>query len=117
MWSASYHYFNILQNILKCVLAGAFCMICLGIHDSYRFSNNHPWRKWFDIVIVTAVGTLLFFPIFLICLMIRFTLLPLLVLRSFDHSQNKSHAFYDKLFTFLTDSSSISEMHEKLLIS
>eukprot|EP01084_Bolivina_argentea_P265893 450843_1 len=117
MWSSSYYYFTILRQILQCVFIGGMCAICLGLSDSYRYASNQPWRKWFEIFFIAVIFSLIFFPIALICLMIRFTLLPLLVLRVFDHSQNKSFQFYNTLFSFLTDSSSLSQIHNKLLIS
>merc|ERR1711971_1138772 len=48
---------------------------------------------------------------------VRFTFLPLLVLRVFDHSLNKSFRFYHRLFAFLTDSPNVAQIHQKLLIA
>eukprot|EP01083_Nonionella_stella_P283467 964925_1 len=117
MWSASYYYFMILQSIFKCLALAATCAVCAAVSYSYESYGNHPWRQWGEIVMVSGIVTLVFFPIALLCLMVRFTLLPLLVLRAFDHSQNKSFLYYNTIFSFLTESSSIGEMHEKLLLS
>jgi len=117
MWKASYYYFCILQFVFKCFCCGMCGLILLITAEAYQRSANHPWREFYMVPLIAVAYSLLAFPALLVTLMVRFTLLPLLVLRVFDHSQNRSWAFYNKLFSFLTNSKSIGEMHEKLRVS
>eukprot|EP01083_Nonionella_stella_P082936 229124_1 len=117
MWYVGYYYFDMLYYIYMALLWMAFWGYHCLITETYRKYPNHPWRNLPELILIPIAVLLLLIPASLVLFTVRFTLIPLLILNPFDHSQNKSYAFYNKIYSFIANSLSLDEIHEKVLIT
>lgn len=117
LWYVAYYYFDMLYYIYKTLIWIAFWAFNLLLIQTYQQYWNCPWRNIIQIIFIPIGCVLLVIPVSLIVLTVRFTLIPVFLLQAFDHSQNRSYSFYNRIYSFMTDSKSIKEIHEKILIT
>ena len=117
LWPTAYHYFNMLYYIYMTLIWMAFWGFNLLLIETYKYCWNCPGRNIMPLILLPIGAVLLIITVSLIALTVRFTLIPVFLLQAFDHSQNRSYGFYNKLYSFITDSKSMNEIHDRILLT
>ena len=117
VWKLSYLYFRVLYMCMYPILFLGCIGILFMFKEIYYLEPNRPWKQWPLLIIFPGAAILLFFPGVLVVLIVRFTLIPLLLLQSVNHKRYRNISFHKIMFNFLCNSKSFTEMHEKLLIT
>eukprot|EP01084_Bolivina_argentea_P251667 422159_1 len=118
VWGIAYYYFIVLYIIFFLLIILAILGLGMMFVHIYELQPEYPWKELMQGLVLYGGCVLLTLPVSLILFTVRFTLIPLFILRGLDHSRQKSMTFYRKLFNFLLKKGdAITDMHYKLMIA
>ena len=117
VWGPAYYYFRSLTFIFYVLIVEAIIGIGMLFYEMYREHPEYPWKAIPMFLLIIGGVTLVLMPATLVILTIRFTLVPMLVLQSFDHTRKKSLQYFTILFNFFGESKTLSDLHDRILLA
>ena len=114
----AYYYFRSLTFMFYVLIVEAVIGLGILCHEMYRAHHaEYPWKFIPVFALIIGGCLLVLMPATLVILTIRFTLVPMLVLQSFDHTRKKSLQYFTILFNFFGESKTLADLHDRILLA